>query len=217
MPAGIKLLLAGITALFLLGCHNLNPFARVGGPELFPTTGTWKYLNDDGSAVYRTFAQPETARYLTGGKPVKIEIFPMLDSSNGRIRTYTHYLDQCGLYWYSEDATQFTPLILFPIYPGKSWAVENIPFYDENGTPRWCHLTAFVEQESVSVPAGDFNAYRVELNFYDYTAWVLGDWIRRGTLVRWYVPEIGIVKESAAFNFYGWFDLELVSYEGGAR
>jgi hypothetical protein len=94
---------------------------------------------------------------------------------------------------------------------GDTWSSDQqISVTDSTGTRNFGIAMNFqaVGMESVSVPAGTFNAMRVDFTM----AWTSDDNINMTYLVTdWFVENVGLVKTSAQADF-GSYSLELTSY-----
>lgn len=190
---------AGLILLFS-GCEFMNPFEQYAGHEYFPEKGDWIYQMYFRDPRYRwqfqrVFNQRTQMRYrLRSDKEVDLDVLEFfnrqVDASGG---WYTYfYIDGSGVYQHS--GYSFFPVLMFPLYAGRKWTVDHL-LYDSNG-PYDARLEASVELDTVTVPAGSFETFKVILNFYDYYEWEVNRnkklWWR---LVRWYAKDYGVVKE----------------------
>ncbi|MEO0051121.1 MAG: hypothetical protein ABIK11_01070 [candidate division WOR-3 bacterium] len=187
----------------LAGCDRWQPFEKLKGPEYFPPLGQWIYqvyeTRDPNFrwSYSRVQEHWERMRYENNsGKEVEIDVIQTLNfypGSSGSWYTY-FYVDASGVYEY--NGFEFYPTLLFPVEPGKGWVVEQVTFIDANGVTTDTRLEAQTSLDTVRVPAGEFKAVKVELNFYDYTYWLVYKqkqlyW----KLVRWFAEGYGIVRE----------------------
>ncbi len=199
----INVLKVIMVLVFLAGCDRWQPFQKLKGPEYFPLLGQWIYQ------VYETrapnfrwpFSRVQEHRERmsyenNSGREIEIEVIRTLNfypGSSGSWYTY-FYVDASGVYEYS--GYEFYPTLLFPVEPGKGWVVEQVTLMDGNGFPVETRLEAQTSLDSVAVPAGEFQAVKVELNFYDYTYWLAYKQKRLyWKLVRWFAEGYGIVRE----------------------
>ncbi len=110
-----------------------------------------------------------------------------------------YYVDASGVYEYT--GFEFYPALLFPAEPGKKWVVEELTLADGNGFPVDTRLEASARLDTVRVPAGEFEALRVELNFYDYDYWLVYKQKRiYWQLIRWYAEGYGLVREFDGYS-----------------
>lgn len=194
---------SAVLLISFTGCKNLNPVAKLKGPEYFPERGQWIYqMYETRSPNFRwSYSRVqqdwERMRYEnSSGKEIEIEVIRTLNfypGSSGSWWTY-FYVDASGVYDYT--GYEFYPTLLFPVEPGKGWVVEKVALMDGNGWPVDTRLEAESSLDTVRVPAGEFEAVKVELNFYDYYEWYINKQKRLyWKLVRWFAEGYGIVRE----------------------
>ncbi len=103
----------------------------------------------------------------------------------------------------------------FPLIPGKKWQQESIETNRKTGATRTHIVSGTVDNwDSVSVPAGTFQALRISLNTQVYDS-STGETVR-GTDTSWYVPAIGRSVKSLTTGKDGSQQLlQLQSYSTG--
>ena len=105
--------------------------------------------------------------------------------------------------------TPFTPALKFPLAVGKRWSGSYVGYTDYNKLLWDGETSCKVEAlEKVTVPAGEFEAFRIECK----EGWKVGP--RGGSFpaTRWYAPSIGaVVKEQHKREPERW-NYELASY-----
>lgn len=172
-----------MVALYFAGCSLLQSAAGGGdGESYFPHAegNTWALNGSDGSS--RVMTVEGTA--VIGGATVQRFASSYRSASTGlpAIEVYYYRVDGSGVYFYGTAGDPFTApirMIVFPLEVGKTWNAITIgSSYSING--------AVAAKESVTVPAGTFECYRIVLTTTSGTG--------TDTSVTWLGDNAGAVK-----------------------
>ena len=155
------------------------------GRNYFPNNDgySWHYNSSDGTSFIYTF---EGTAVINGSLSVQNYKSTQIDSSGNPLSTSEAYyrINDAGVYFYgmpSYTTTEGWPLLLFPLEVGHSWTFYSFGSYRIVAT--------IIKQETITVPAGPFNCFNVELVSYNGT-------VESSATEIWFGEGAGIVKET---------------------
>jgi hypothetical protein len=119
--------------------------------------------------------------------------------------------------WRQGTFTPYLPLLSFPLFVGKQWEVSYSRGSDQivSAAGRGHHEMSanrilrarVVSYEKVTVPAGTFDAFKIEGSGGRW-----GEAVGLPSFVYYYSPEVGLVKYDEVVNILGGIHYELVNY-----
>jgi hypothetical protein len=183
------------------------PRAARKTPLYFPTTvGTeWVY----GSADSKEDEFADTLSITEAEESDGATVVTVARSFNGRPQsTETIRVSSEGLFLLANSHGKHDPpacMLKLPHKAGDRWQSYSLPVKPERG-----FVDVAVKEEQVKVPAGTFNAIRVDTESH-----------RRGETKRlythWYAPDVGVVKYECGEAFGGQGQTVLKSFNPGKK
>lgn len=176
---GLGLLFVFILIVGILGCTQFQQAADTGGREYYPNTDgySWTYQLTSSAGVggVLTYSWNGT----TTIDSINVQKFKSEYSSGGIVSTSEVLFkvsdDDVRCYGTTDSSTTEPMIILdFPLEIGKSWYLCSFL--------TWEAIVA--AQETVTVPAGSFSCFRVDLDMYGISP----------LSSSWYAKDVGIVK-----------------------
>ncbi|MFA4844218.1 MAG: hypothetical protein WC632_04615 [Candidatus Margulisiibacteriota bacterium] len=161
--------------------------APAAGRNYFPNTDgySWQYnLNQSGAKMISTF---NGTTVINGSLNVQKYESTYLDS-NGNVYLSTiesyHVVNDSGVYFHgypSYSTVEGSPLLLFPLETGKSWTYSSSGIYKT--------IITVMGQETITVPAGSFDCYKVAYVSYNGT-------VESSRVNYWFGNGVGLVKST---------------------
>lgn len=172
-------------ALVMAGCSLLQPTSSGGGESYFPHAqgNTWRHSSADGSS------QVMTAEGSTSIGSTTVQIFSSTYiSATGSVSTSEAYYRVDGSGVYAHGSSDYPssiglPFLSFPLEVGKTWDIVISGSY--------ANKASVVAKESVTVPAGTFDCYKVNYFTLNGTIEIYNSNI-------WFGNNVGIVKANSS-------------------
>jgi len=183
--------LSFVVSLFVFGCSQVtDTTASSIAASYFPHEEgyTWRYEGNDGSGYIATF---EGTAVVFDTIPVQLyRQSSYYLSGSGSVSEIYMQINDSGVYIYgslSSPTTEADTFLQFPLEIGNSWTYYNADLYTGRIT--------VAARETVTVPAGAFDCYKLSLVSSYGT-------IETDTANIWIGDGVGIVKTSTDYSTY---------------
>ncbi len=205
------IILLAVLALFLRGALAQQGPERIEKPGV-KVGDTWIYNTLNGQNGVLEYASLNVIRKLDD-KEIRMESSNLDGSNVSRIlRTPGFNLVRLDAPTFTRTASPYYPNYAFPLRIGKTWKSSVVL---ENSNQAGKQIRAELEGkvtgwDSVTVPAGNFLALRIELSGWYQGTSIEGNWMGRIEEVLWYAPE---VRNAVRYEYRDTVDASSYSHE----